>query len=55
MDSFVLKLLKYALYLGMVGGLVDATRNMRRDAAHAGRNGLISLRALNEGLVGKPK
>ena len=55
MDNLVLRLLQYALYLGMIGGLVDATLNMRREAAHAGRNGLVSLRKLNEGLVGKPK
>lgn len=48
-------LLKVVFYLAALGELVEITELMRREAFHASRGGLISLRALNAGLVGPRK
>jgi len=45
---------KYAMFLGLTGHLVDATRAMRGKAFRAHQHGLISLGALNRALMSKP-
>jgi hypothetical protein len=52
LNGLISRLIKYALLLAAAGELLDATTAMRRQAFRATRPGLISLRALNRGLVG---
>lgn len=49
--NIVLGLVKLALAVGLAGGLVDATISMRDHALQAHRQGLVSLKALNESLM----
>ncbi len=49
----VLGLVKLALVVGVAGGLIDLTQNMRDEALKAHRQGIISLRMLNSALVGQ--
>jgi hypothetical protein len=51
--KLIFRLLEFAILIGLAGGLVDLTRDMRREAYKAHKTGLISLKRLNEGLVGK--
>ena len=57
--SFVFDLIRkafeWAMFLALLGGLGDATATMCKEAAHAKGHGLISLRALNEQLIGRIK
>jgi hypothetical protein len=46
-------LLEFTILVGIAGGLVDLTRDMRKEAYKAHRTGLVSLKELNRGLVGK--
>jgi hypothetical protein len=50
---FIIWLLEFAILVGLTGGLVDLTREMRKEAYKAHKTGLISLKRLNEDLVGK--
>ena len=54
-NGLILRLMEYALYLGIPGQLGDALINMRREVAPGGANSLISLGTLNAGLVGQSK
>ena len=47
-------MMKYALFLGAIGELAGATVAMRDKAFRASQHGIISLRQLNQALVGKP-
>jgi hypothetical protein len=53
MLRIVMWLLEFTILIGIAGGLVDLTRDMRREAYKAHKTGLISLKQLNQGLVGK--
>lgn len=55
LNALISKLLKFAFYLALTGGLVDATLAMRKNAAKAHAQGLISLRVLNHSLQGDGK
>jgi hypothetical protein len=44
----VFKILEFALWLGIVGGLLDATVAMRSAARTAHRHGQVSLGELNQ-------
>jgi hypothetical protein len=46
----VFKILEFTLWLGMVGGLVDATVAMRSAARTAHQHGQVSLDELNRQL-----
>ena len=46
-------LLEFTIILGLSGGLVDLTRSMGNEAIKAHRTGIVSLKQLNESLVGK--
>jgi hypothetical protein len=48
----VLGLVKLALAIGFAGGLIDLTQTMRDEAAKAHRQGIVSLKQLNQVLVG---
>jgi len=50
--QFMTGILRLAITLGMLGGLVDATHEMFFQAGKARQKGLISLVSLNEQLVG---
>jgi len=50
--QFMTTILRFAITLGMVGGLVDATHEMFFQAGKARQKGLISLVSLNGRLVG---
>ena len=43
---------EWAIFLGMIGGLGEATVTMYHEAGTARAHGLISLSALNKSLVG---
>ena len=47
----VLGLVKFALVVGITGGLSDLTRAMRTEAARAHKHGLVSLKLLNHTLI----
>lgn len=49
----IVALIKFALFFGVAGGLVDLTIQMRNEAAHAHKTGVVNLKTLNESLVGK--
>lgn len=51
-DSIV-ALIRILLTIGLGGGLVDLTVEMRKSAATAHQRGLISLKSLNDQLIGK--
>ena len=51
MGRLIATVIQWALFLGVSGGLVDATIAMRREAARAQQVGLISLGKLNRGLI----
>jgi hypothetical protein len=53
MSRIVNSLVRYAFYLALTGGLVDATLEMARMAAHAHTPGLLKLSQLNHQLVGR--
>ncbi len=46
----VMALIKFSLYIGIAGGLVDMTRAMMSKAAGAHQVGLVSLTKLNKQL-----
>ncbi len=50
--NLILALIKFALAVGIAGGLTDLTLSMRANAAKASRAGIISLKELNRSLVG---
>jgi hypothetical protein len=53
MTRIVIMLIRYAIFLGMIGSLVDVTIMLRDQAAKAHHTGLVNLKTLNESLVGK--
>ncbi|MEI2791152.1 MAG: hypothetical protein V9E93_20155 [Steroidobacteraceae bacterium] len=55
MSNLILKILKYALYLGITGTLIEETFDLRERAFDASKRGIISLRAINKVLLGNPK
>jgi|GEM_PF-6675472 len=54
MNSLIIRVLKYALFLGAIGELTEATISMRGKAFRATQHEIISLKTLNQGLMGKP-
>ena len=48
----LMALIKFSLFVGLAGGLVDITRAMMFKAADAHRVGLVSLTELNRALFG---
>ena len=50
--NLILALIKFALAVGIAGGLTDLNLSMRADAEKAHRAGIISLKQLNRSLVG---
>ena len=46
-------LIEFTILVGLMGGLVDMTRTMGREAIKAHKTGIISLHELNQKLVGK--
>ena len=46
-------LIEFTIIVGLAGGLVDLTRSMGKEAIKAHKTGIISLKKLNESLVGK--
>ena len=53
MFNLVTSLIQWALFLGVAGGLIDATIAMRNEAAKAHQMGLVSLSQLNHSLLGR--
>lgn len=53
--NIVSSLIKFTLYVGLAGGLVDMTRAMMFKAADAHRVGLVSLTDLNRQLFSHPR
>jgi hypothetical protein len=53
MLRIVMWLLEFTILIGIAGGLVDLANDMRKEAYKAHKTGLISLKQLNQGLVGK--
>ena len=51
-NRIALGIVKLALAVGALGGLTDLTLAMRSEAAKAHRQGLVSLKRLNQSLVG---
>ena len=43
---------EWAIFLAVIGGLGEATATLYQEAGHARAHGLVSLRALNQSLVG---
>lgn len=54
MTRIVLGLLQFAIVVGLTSGLIDLTRTMRNEAAKAHKQGIVSLKQLNQVLVGPP-
>jgi hypothetical protein len=50
--NLILALIKFALAVGIAGGLTDLTLSMRADAEKAHRAGVISFKQMNRSLVG---
>jgi hypothetical protein len=50
--NFIFALIKFALAVGIAGGLTDLTLSMRADAEKAHRVGVISFKQMNRSLVG---
>lgn len=46
-------LIEFTIIVGLVGGLVDMTRMMGKEAIKAHKTGIVSLHELNQKLVGK--
>ncbi len=46
-------LIEFTIMVGLAGGLVDMTRMMGHEAIKAHKTGIVSLRELNQKLVGK--
>ena len=46
-------LIEFTILVGLAGGLVDMTRSMGKEAIKAHRTGIVSLKQLNQSLVGK--
>ena len=58
MNSFtqiLSNVLKIAIFLGVAGGLTDATISLAKNAHRAHQGGLVSLTALNRALASPPK
>jgi hypothetical protein len=55
MSNLILKIVKYALYLGLTGTLIEETLDLRHRALEASSRGIIGLRAINKVLVGIPR
>ena len=55
MARLIATVIQWALFLGVSGGLVDATIAMRKEAAKAHEIGLVSLGLLNRSLLGQSK
>ena len=55
MVSLIKSLISWALLLGVLGGLVDVTIALRKEAAWAHSIGLVSLGQLNRALLGGPR
>jgi len=55
MARLIATVIQWALFLGVSGGLVDATIAMRKEAAKAHQIGLISLGHLNRSLLGQSR
>ena len=53
--DLIRKVLDWALFLALIGGLGEATLSMCREAGKAHSRGLISLSRLNHALVGVDK
>lgn len=51
-SRIVLGVVKLALVIGVGGGLTDLTLAMRSEAAKAHRQGMVSFKQLNKGLIG---
>lgn len=51
-SRIILGLVNLALVIGVAGGLTDLTLTMRNEAAKAHKQGLVSLKQLNNALVG---
>ena len=49
----LLWLIEFTIIIGLAGGLVDMTRSMGKEAIKAHKTGIVSLKKLNESLVGK--
>ena len=43
---------EWAIFLALIGGLGEATATLYVEAGHARAHGLVSLRALNQNLMG---
>lgn len=50
--SIVLGVVKWALVIGIAGGLTDLTLSMKDEAVKAHKAGLVNLKQLNKVLVG---
>ena len=50
--NLIRAVLEWGIFLALVGGLGEATATLYLEAGHARAHGLVSLRALNQGLVG---
>lgn len=55
MGNLITALTKYALILGLAGSLIEETFDLRHKAFEASKGGLISLRSINNALMGNPK
>lgn len=51
-SRIILRLFKFALVIGVAGGLTDLIFTMRSEAVKAHKQGLVSLKRLNQALVG---
>ena len=47
----IVAIIKFALFIGVAGGLVDLTIQMRNEAVQAHKAGTVNLRTLNHSLV----
>ena len=55
MSNLIFRIIKYALYLGITGTLIEETLDLRERAFDASQRGIISLKAINNVLMGNPK
>ena len=49
----LMRLIEFAILVGVAGGLVDLTRSMGKEAIKAHKTGIVSLKKLNRSLVEK--
>ncbi len=49
----LISLIEFTILVGLAGGLVDLTKSMGKEAIKAHKTGIVSLRQLNQSLVGK--